>query len=91
MSDTLGLHRMENPSHSNAAISLHLYTPPYERCQTFDERTSQCKEAFVLFDTSKDGEYNKRRKATQNLTMDFNNNKRCCREKISTKFQKITN
>uniref|UniRef100_A0A914YYK3 Cysteine dioxygenase n=1 Tax=Panagrolaimus superbus TaxID=310955 RepID=A0A914YYK3_9BILA len=37
MSDNLGLHRMENPSHSNPAISLHLYCPPYDKCQTFDE------------------------------------------------------
>uniref|UniRef100_A0AC34Q6H6 Cysteine dioxygenase n=1 Tax=Panagrolaimus sp. JU765 TaxID=591449 RepID=A0AC34Q6H6_9BILA len=35
--DNIGLHRMENPSHSNPAISLHLYSPPYDLCRTFDE------------------------------------------------------
>ncbi|VDO52109.1 unnamed protein product [Haemonchus placei] len=37
MSDKLGLHRMENPSHSDSAVSLHLYVPPYEACNVFDE------------------------------------------------------
>ena len=33
MSDELGLHRVENPSHSNSAVSLHLYSPPFKSCQ----------------------------------------------------------
>lgn len=27
--DNIGLHRVENPSHTKGAITLHLYTPPY--------------------------------------------------------------
>ena len=38
--DTIGLHRMANESHSEGAVSLHLYSPPYSDCNMFDERTS---------------------------------------------------
>ena len=33
MSDELGLHRVQNTSHSNNAVSLHLYSPPFGSCQ----------------------------------------------------------
>ena len=33
MSDELGLHRVYNTSHSNSAVSLHLYSPPFKSCQ----------------------------------------------------------
>jgi len=51
MSDKLGLHRMENPSHVEGAISLHLYVPPYGECQTFDQRTGVRSQATVTFHT----------------------------------------
>ena len=38
--DTLGLHRVENSSHTEKAVSLHLYSPPFDLCHWFDERTS---------------------------------------------------
>ena len=37
--DTIGLHRVENVSHTDTAVSLHLYSPPITCCQSFDERT----------------------------------------------------
>lgn len=37
--DSLGLHRVENDSHTEGSVSLHLYSPPFDTCQTFDERT----------------------------------------------------
>lgn len=37
--DSIGLHRMENGSHTECAASLHLYSPPFQTCQTFDQRT----------------------------------------------------
>ncbi|KAF9144599.1 Cysteine dioxygenase [Linnemannia schmuckeri] len=42
MSDQLGLHRVSNPLKSAGAgsLSLHLYTPPYETCKTFNEKSS---------------------------------------------------
>ncbi|KAL4660869.1 cysteine dioxygenase type 1, partial [Arapaima gigas] len=39
ISDSIGLHRVENVSHTERAASLHLYSPPFQRCQTFDQRT----------------------------------------------------
>ncbi|CAD6185517.1 unnamed protein product [Caenorhabditis auriculariae] len=49
MSDELGLHRMENPSHSDGAVSLHLYIPPYDTCNAFDERTGHKTKCQVTF------------------------------------------
>ncbi|PAV90836.1 hypothetical protein WR25_06273 [Diploscapter pachys] len=49
MSDELGLHRMENPSHSDGAVSLHLYIPPYDHCNAFCERTGHKTECQVTF------------------------------------------
>uniref|UniRef100_A0A1I7WTN2 Cysteine dioxygenase n=1 Tax=Heterorhabditis bacteriophora TaxID=37862 RepID=A0A1I7WTN2_HETBA len=49
MSDQIGLHRMENPSHSENAVSLHLYCPAYDECNLFDQRTSQKHASKVTF------------------------------------------
>lgn len=35
MHDTLGLHKISNPSSFKGAVSLHLYSPPYSTCKTF--------------------------------------------------------
>ncbi|XP_077093792.1 cysteine dioxygenase type 1 [Siphateles boraxobius] len=39
INDSIGLHRVENVSHTESAVSLHLYSPPFQACQTFDQRT----------------------------------------------------
>ncbi|XP_006626919.1 cysteine dioxygenase type 1 [Lepisosteus oculatus] len=39
INDSIGLHRVENVSHTECAVSLHLYSPPFDYCQTFDQRT----------------------------------------------------
>jgi len=49
MNDSLGLHRVENESHSNVAVSLHLYCPPFAQCSTFDEKTGKRNIAKVTF------------------------------------------
>ena len=49
ISDELGLHRMENPSNSEHTVSLHLYSPPFGKCKTFDERTGHCNQVEVTF------------------------------------------
>ncbi|GMR62431.1 hypothetical protein PMAYCL1PPCAC_32626, partial [Pristionchus mayeri] len=49
MSDTIGLHRMENDSHKDGAVSLHLYIPPYTTCNAFDERTGRKTQCTVTF------------------------------------------
>ena len=49
INDSIGLHRVENPSHTDTAITLHLYVPPYDHCNVFDERTGHTNEAYVTF------------------------------------------
>ncbi|XP_056094259.1 cysteine dioxygenase type 1-like [Rhinichthys klamathensis goyatoka] len=39
--DSIGLHRMENASDTEDAVSLHLYCPPYQTCHSFDEGTGE--------------------------------------------------
>eukprot|EP00088_Acartia_fossae_P053415 TRINITY_DN6082_c0_g1_i1.p1 TRINITY_DN6082_c0_g1~~TRINITY_DN6082_c0_g1_i1.p1 ORF type:complete len:217 (+),score=38.07 TRINITY_DN6082_c0_g1_i1:174-824(+) len=41
MSDDLGIHKVENASHTDKLVSLHLYSPPFDFCKVFDERTSK--------------------------------------------------
>lgn len=41
--DKIGLHRISNPSSERGAVSLHLYTPPYEVCKTFEEKTGRAR------------------------------------------------
>ncbi|KAJ2398439.1 hypothetical protein GGI05_000071 [Coemansia sp. RSA 2603] len=45
MHDNIGLHRIGNPSSKNKAVSLHLYSPPYNMCKTFNEQTGVAAES----------------------------------------------
>ncbi|CAF0745764.1 unnamed protein product [Rotaria sordida] len=58
INDTIGLHRVENPSHTDTCATLHLYVPPYSQCNIFDERTGRTNEAHVTF-YSKGGQLTK--------------------------------
>nr|XP_054751619.1 cysteine dioxygenase type 1-like [Lytechinus pictus] len=49
INDSKGLHRVENPSHSDLAASLHLYSPPFQSCQCFDQRTGKSTASTVTF------------------------------------------
>lgn len=49
INDSLGLHRVSNPSDSEGAVSLHLYCPPFNACQIFDERTGKKTRCPVTF------------------------------------------
>lgn len=49
INDAIGLHRVENPSHTETSVTLHLYIPPYDHCNIFDERTSRTNESNVTF------------------------------------------
>lgn len=40
---------MENPSHSNGAISLHLYCPPFNACSVFNKTTGKRTNCQVIF------------------------------------------
>ncbi|KAL4235263.1 hypothetical protein ACF0H5_006901 [Mactra antiquata] len=43
INDTMGLHRISNPSEKEGLVTLHLYFPPFSECKCFDESTSQTK------------------------------------------------
>ncbi|KAJ1725231.1 hypothetical protein LPJ53_000560 [Coemansia erecta] len=45
MHDNIGLHRIGNPSTKHKAVSLHLYSPPYNMCKTFNENTGASAES----------------------------------------------
>lgn len=49
ISDSLGLHRVENPSHVNQAVTLHVYSPPFDSCCVFNQQTGQKMKAKVTF------------------------------------------
>ncbi|XP_067824194.1 cysteine dioxygenase type 1-like isoform X1 [Heptranchias perlo] len=49
INDTIGLHRVENVSHTESAISLHLYSPPFVSCHTYDERTGHKNQVKMTF------------------------------------------
>ncbi|XP_071824966.1 cysteine dioxygenase type 1-like [Apostichopus japonicus] len=47
--DEKGLHRVENKSHTETACSLHLYSPPFDTCKCFDQRTGKTFSTKVTF------------------------------------------
>ncbi|KAL1453847.1 hypothetical protein WDU94_010157 [Cyamophila willieti] len=49
INDSLGLHRVENSSYSDRAVSLHLYSPPFNACSVFNERTGRKMISKVTF------------------------------------------
>nr|KAF6354527.1 cysteine dioxygenase type 1 [Myotis myotis] len=49
INDSIGLHRVENISHTEPAVSLHLYSPPFDTCQTFDQRTGYKNKVTMTF------------------------------------------
>lgn len=59
ISDDIGLHKISNPSDTEVAVSLHLYTPPHAAnfgFNLFDEKTGKCthiKQAGFFSDSGK--------------------------------------
>ncbi|XP_025060402.1 cysteine dioxygenase type 1 isoform X2 [Alligator sinensis] len=49
INDSIGLHRVENTSHTESAVSLHLYSPPFDSCNTFDQRTGHKHKVKMTF------------------------------------------
>ncbi|XP_017783103.1 PREDICTED: cysteine dioxygenase type 1 [Nicrophorus vespilloides] len=49
INDEQGLHRVENVSHTDPAISLHLYSPPFDTCHMFDKKTGRKTASKVTF------------------------------------------
>lgn len=48
-SDDLGLHRVVNSSNVDTAVTLHLYSPPFDECCIFDEKTGHQNKAKMTF------------------------------------------
>ncbi|XP_064388543.1 cysteine dioxygenase 1-like [Halichondria panicea] len=55
INNEIGLHRVENPSHTDQAVTLHLYCPPITTCQSFEARTGRSHSCHVTF-YSKEGQ-----------------------------------
>ncbi|KAL7292235.1 hypothetical protein TKK_0014183 [Trichogramma kaykai] len=70
INDSIGLHRVENASTVNPAVSLHLYSPPFEACSIFNKQTGKRTKCPVTF-WSKFGE--RRCKEIQNSRMPEDN------------------
>ncbi|CAH7017049.1 Cdo1 [Phodopus roborovskii] len=49
INDSIGLHRVENVSHTEPAVSLHLYSPPFDTCHAFDQRTGHKNKVTMTF------------------------------------------
>ena len=49
LTDSIGLHRVENVSHADTAASLHVYIPAFDMCQSFDQRTGHKRKCQVTF------------------------------------------
>lgn len=49
INDTIGLHRVENRSHTDGAVSLHLYCPPFDMCSVFPSGSSKKVKCPVTF------------------------------------------
>lgn len=47
--DDLGLHRVANNSNVDTAVTLHLYSPPFDECCIFDEKTGHQNKAKMTF------------------------------------------
>ncbi|KAK7604579.1 hypothetical protein V9T40_005765 [Parthenolecanium corni] len=63
INDSIGLHRVENLSYSDCAVSLHLYSPPFNSCTVFDARTGRSSKVTATFwsvygERKKDGNSN---------------------------------
>lgn len=49
MHDKIGIHRLQNFSKTETAITLHLYCPPYTESMNFEESTSKSSKVNVIF------------------------------------------
>lgn len=49
INDSIGLHRVENQSHTRPGITLHVYVPAYSECRGFDRQTGKAKTCQITF------------------------------------------
>lgn len=49
INDSIGLHRVENLSHTKPSVTLHCYIPPYFECRGFDQHSGKARTCQVTF------------------------------------------
>lgn len=49
INDSIGLHRVENLSHTKPTVTLHIYIPPYNECKSFDQQTGRDRKVEITF------------------------------------------
>lgn len=49
INDNIGLHRVENRNHTDGAVSLHLYCPPFQMCSVFPSGSAKKVKCPVTF------------------------------------------
>jgi cysteine dioxygenase len=47
--DNIGLHRVENESHTKPSVTLHVYIPAYSESQAFDLNTGKSRKVEITF------------------------------------------
>lgn len=47
INDSLGLHRMGNPSDTRGCMTLHIYSPPFSTTRIFDAETAEAKQVNI--------------------------------------------
>lgn len=47
MDDSLGLHKIGNPSDSVDGVTLHIYSPPYDKCRVWFDPTQAAKSSVA--------------------------------------------
>jgi len=62
MHDSLGLHRIENPSADEVAVSLHIYSPPFRECLVFPPTGGSPKTAPMVSIFSPESQFENGRK-----------------------------
>eukprot|EP00911_Craspedida_sp_UC1_P002776 UC1_evm1s2032 len=55
INDTIGLHRVGNPSHADTAVSLHVYSPPFQYCNVYCEESCTSRQSGKMTFYSEDG------------------------------------
>ena len=55
--DRLGLHRVQNASETEVAMTLHLYIPPYKFCRTYFEQTGRIDKTVQMTFHTIDGKH----------------------------------
>ncbi|XP_062603017.1 cysteine dioxygenase type 1-like [Saccostrea cucullata] len=50
ITDADGLHRVGSKSQTEGAVTLHLYSPPFSSCRTYDDDTGKSTEVSMEFD-----------------------------------------